>query len=172
MQVEWGALDRLGHVAPVFGVLGGHNGRGEDEKNPGDRRVIDVGGLRVGVVHDLVTSGLTAESHPQIKPTSSELGAALESFFGERVDVLLYAGTHVPRIAWASGILMVNGGSPTLPADRPSGSLGTIAIVEVEERLATVWIVDLGRSDESTPPDTDRPVGRGGFVVGLGRIPA
>jgi len=133
---SWGTLDRLETVAPVVGVTGGHNGTGSDKRITGDRRVIDVGGLRAGVAHDLVTLGLTTESAPTFTPVSDDLGKALATFFGEPIDILLYAGTHIARIAWASGILLVNGGSPTLPADRPRPSLGTVAIVEVTEGIA------------------------------------
>ena len=142
---SWGTLDRLGTVAPVVGVLGGHNGNGEDRRISGKKRVIDVDGLRAGIVHDLVSQGVTTESHPSLRSAKGELGEALRAFFGEPVDLVLYAGTHVPRIASAGGILMVNGGSPTLPADRPKGSLGAIAIVEVVDRVATARTVDLWR---------------------------
>ena len=142
---SWGTLDRLATVAPVVGVAGGHNGTGTDERISGDRRVIDAGGLRAGVVHDLVHFGLTTESTPAFKPTSDDLAKALETFFGEPIDILLYAGTHVPRIAWASGMLLVNGGSPTLPNDRPQGSLGTVAIVEVTDGIASARIVELAK---------------------------
>lgn len=142
---SWGTLDRLETVAPVLGVLGGHNGKGDDKRIAGDRRVLDVGGLRAGVVHDLVHFGLTTESAPTFKPTSDDLAKALATFFGEPVDVLLYAGTHIPRIAWASGILLVNGGSPTLPNDRPQGSPGTVAVVEVADGIASARIVELAK---------------------------
>ena len=49
------------------------------------------------------------------------------------------------RIASAGGILMVNGGSPTLPADRPKGSLGSVAVVEVADGVATARTVELWR---------------------------
>ena len=60
--------------------------------------------------------------------------------------MLLYAGTHIPRIAWASGLLLVNGGRPTIPNDRPQGSLGTVAIVEVTDGIASARIVELAKT--------------------------
>jgi putative phosphoesterase len=141
----WGALDRLETVAPVVGVLGGHNGDGDDRRIQGKKRVIDAGGLRAGIAHDLVALGLTTESAPAFKPTSPDLAKALTEFFGEPIDILLYAGTHVPRIAWASGMLLVNGGSPTIPLDRPRGSLGAVAIVEVTDGIASATVVDLAK---------------------------
>jgi hypothetical protein len=141
---SWGTLDRLATVAPVVGVKGGHNGPSEDQRIHGDKHVIDIGGLRAGIVHDLVKQGVTIESNPRVLP-KSELREALTKFFGEPIDVLLYAGTHVPRIAYAKGMLMVNPGSPTIPVDRPKGSLGAVALVDVDGDVATAKIVELWR---------------------------
>lgn len=144
---SWASLDRLATVAPVVGVQGGHNGMGDDDRIAGTRRVIDVDGLRAGVVHDLVAQGVTTESQPTLKPVGANLGAALINFFGERVQVVLYAGTHVPRVAYTGGILLVNPGSPTIPLDRPKGSLGSVAILECDGGIATARIVELWRRD-------------------------
>src|SRR5256714_12837340 len=65
---SWGTLDRLATVAPVIGVQGGHNGTGDDPRITGTKRVIDVDGLRAGVVHDLVLQGLTTASTPKLVP--------------------------------------------------------------------------------------------------------
>ena len=143
---SWGTLDRLQSVAPVVGVLGGHNGSGDDRRISGTSRVIDLDGLRAGVVHDLVRQGITSESYPALKPASGDLATGLRSFFKERIDVLLYAGTHVPRIASAGGILLVNPGSPTLPNDRPKPSLGAVAVIDVVDRIATARTVELWRN--------------------------
>jgi putative phosphoesterase len=144
---SWGTLDRLETVAPVLGVRArnGQNGQGDDRRIEGDKRVIDLGGLRAGVVHDLVTQGLTTESHPALKPVSGALAEALAGFFGEPIDVLLYGGTHVPRVGSAGGVLLVNPGSPTLPGDRPKPSLGAVAIVEVEAGITAARVVELWR---------------------------
>jgi putative phosphoesterase len=142
---SWGALDRLATVAPVLGVRGGHNGTGEDARIAGEQRVIDIDGLRAGVVHDLVKQGVATESHPTLKPAARDLAGALTGFFGEPIDLLLYAGTHVPRIGWADGVFLVNPGSPTLPVDRPKGSLGAVAVVECDGGIAGARIVELWR---------------------------
>ncbi|TMB61577.1 MAG: metallophosphoesterase family protein [Chloroflexi bacterium] len=141
---SWGTLDRLATVAPVVAVKGGHNGSSEDDRVQGQKRVVDIGGLRAGIVHDLVSQGVTTESNPRLVP-KSDLRESLTSFFGEPIDVLLYAGTHVPRIAYAKGMLMVNPGSPTLPADRPRPSLGSVAVVDIDGEVATAKIVELWR---------------------------
>ncbi|HYK99459.1 MAG TPA: YfcE family phosphodiesterase [Candidatus Acidoferrales bacterium] len=142
---SWGTLDRLATVAPVIGVRGGHNGETDDPRIDGEKRVVDVDGLRAGVVHDLVKQGLAKESSPRLVPVQADLGAALDDFFGEQVDLLLYAGTHVPRVGSVSGKFAVNPGSPTLPLDRPRGSLGSVAIVEVDAGIASARVVELWR---------------------------
>ena len=142
---SWGALDRLATVAPVVGVLGGHNGDGDDTRIAGHKRVIDLDRLRAGIVHDLVKQGLTTASAPALVPVSADLGGALDRFFGEKIDVLLYAGTHVPRIGSVGGTFTVNPGSPTIPLDRPKGSLGAVAIVEVDGTQASARVVELWR---------------------------
>jgi len=142
---SWGALDRLATVAPVVGVEGGHNGETPDARIAGTKRVIDAGALRAGIVHDLVRHKLTTESNPKLAPVEPDFAASLARFFGEDIDLLLYAGTHVARIGQAGGIFLVNPGSPTLPADRPKGSLGTVAVLEVDGGIATARVIELWR---------------------------
>ena len=140
---SWGTLDRLATVAPVVAVLGGDNGKEPDPRVSGDRRVIDVAGRRVGIVHDLVEKGAMKETNPGFVSPADDLSSAMRDFFGERVDVIFYAGTHVPRIGIAAGILWVNGGSPTLMVGRPPGSPGTVAVVDFDELIVSAKIVDL-----------------------------
>ena|SRR5256885_7110065 len=142
---SWATLDRLATVAPVVGVLGGHNGEKDDPRITGKKRVIEVGGLRAGVVHDLVSQKLTTESNPKLVPADADFSASLGRFFDEDIDILLYAGTHVARIGQAGGIFLVNPGSPTIPLDRPKGSLGTVALVEVNGDIASARVIELWR---------------------------
>ena len=142
---SWGGLDRLASIAPVVGVRGGHNGDGDDTRISGQTRVLELEGLRVGVVHDFVQRGVLAQAHPAMKPATDDTKAAIETLFGGPVDVVLYAGTHVPRIGAFGGMLMVNPGSPTIPLDRSKGSLGAVAIVELERGFASARIVELWR---------------------------
>ena len=65
--------------------------------------------------------------------------AAIRQVFGQRLDVLLCASTHQAIIASASGVLIVNPGSPTL-SDRPS-----IAVLHVADRLARIEPIRLGQ---------------------------
>jgi len=142
---SWGTLDRLASVAPVIGVRGGHNGEGEDARISGETRVIDIDGLRAGIVHDLVRQGVLKESNPKLVPATDDLSGALHGLFGEQIDLLLFAGTHTPRIGTVGGTFFVNPGSPTLPSDRPKGSLGAVAIVEVDAGIASARVIELWR---------------------------
>ena len=58
---------------------------------------------------------------------------------------MLFAGTHTPRIGTVGGTFFVNPGSPTLPSDRPKGSLGAVAIVEVDAGIASARVIELWR---------------------------
>ena len=139
---SWGTLDRLGSVAPVIAVLGGHNGGGGDARVNGQTRLEEIEGLRVGMVHDLVERGAASETLKAVRL----IGAPRESIrklLGTDIDVLAYAGTHDPRVAWADGMLLVNPGSPTLPVGRAKGSLGHVALLEIEDRIASARVVDL-----------------------------
>jgi putative phosphoesterase len=140
---SWGTLDRLATVAPVIAVLGGDNGRTADPRVHGDRYVTEIGGRRVGIVHDLVGQKVMTQTNPKFEPASPDLRAAMRAFFGEDVDVILYAGTHVPRIGQAAGIFWVNGGSATIPLGRPEGSPGTVAVADFDDAMVSARIIDL-----------------------------
>jgi putative phosphoesterase len=138
----WGTLDRLATMAPVIAVRGGHNGSADDPRVGGLSRVQEIEGLRVGMVHDLIGRGAATETitGPHFIGTPR---VALRALFGADVDLLAYAGTHDPRIAWAEGVLLVNPGSATLPFGREKGSLGHVAVIEIADGIASARIVDL-----------------------------
>ena len=139
---SWGTLDRLATVAPVLAVQGGHNGAEPDARVSGPTRIEMVEGLRVGMVHDLVARGAAVETVNALRFSGAPRGA-LRSLFGGDIDVLAYAGTHDPRIAWADGMLLVNPGSPTLPAGREKGTLGHVALIGIADGIASARVVDL-----------------------------
>src|SRR5436309_8480256 len=65
---SWGTLDRLATVAPVVAVKGGHNGSSEDDRVLGQKRVVDVRGLRSGMVHHLVSQCSRTATNPRPGP--------------------------------------------------------------------------------------------------------
>jgi putative phosphoesterase len=156
------ALDRFDAVAPVLAVdtalddrlfaepIADEVARGRVAHRT-DR--IEAGGLRIGMVHDL------GAGEPSIPPAAGggldfpdgQLDAVLQAIFGGPVDIVAYAATHVPRVLYRQGVLFVNPGSPNLPDDRPKGSAGTLAILDVNAGTATVEIVDLAAVEMAAP---------------------
>lgn len=108
-------LDALERIAPVLAV--------EVPPTPADgdprieyRRLIELDGYRVELVHDLNIRGID-ESTPGLVaakyPTAGSLAGALEAFFGGPVDVAVFGHTHFAMVETDQGVLLVNPGSPT-----------------------------------------------------------
>ena len=137
-------LDWLERIAPVLAV--------EvppalcfDDPRVARKRVLEVDGHSVGLVHDLVIIGHGFEVAPgvidrEVAPDYS-LADALHSFFGEPVDTVVFGDTHIPMAETHQGILFVNPGSPTLPRQRRE--LGTVGILESTSAGREAAIVDL-----------------------------
>lgn len=116
-------LDRLESVAPVRGV------RSQiDPDEDGDRllsgpRVIEAGGVRIGMAAHI----------------GDDIDPGLASLFGEPVQVALCGTTHEARIQQADLVLVVNPGSPTLPAT----GVPTVAILELRSGRVDATIIEL-----------------------------
>ncbi len=141
-----GVLDCLETVAPVLAVRGY-----EDPAEPGGRlafptRVVEAGGIHIGMVHDIQWP------RPRISTTSDGAGLIfpegqgseiLARKFGQPVDVALFGDTHHALVCNFDGVLLVNPGSPTYPAQRRAGALGTIGLLDIEAGSVTVRLVEL-----------------------------
>jgi putative phosphoesterase len=112
-------LDRLAEIGPVVAVRSPADPAPEAPRLVDGPRVIDRGGVAIGVVN-----ALSAD-------------ADLEALFGRRVDVVLHGGTHKARVDRDGAALLVNPGSPSL-ADNTS-----VAIVEVADGVPRASIVEL-----------------------------
>jgi len=110
---ESSGLDTLAEIAPVTGVLGGDDAT-DDKRLSGRVALFEIGGLSVGAVFDPMEHGLFTTSEPL--EVSADFEDAMGRVFGRRLDVLVYGSTHRACVASASGVLMVNPGSPTLSA--------------------------------------------------------
>ena len=124
---------------PVLGVRGnGDDGGGGRPLCPEDARlrlaqVLDVEGLRIGMVHDATL--------PEWPPHRT-LETIMQHEFGGPVDVFVHGHTHMPGVEEMRGVLLVNPGSPTYPRNMDR-SLGTIAFVELDDGQARAWIEQL-----------------------------
>ena len=129
-----GVLDYLETVAPVLAVRGY-----EDPMESGDRlaystRVVHVGGVSIGMIHDIQWPGPKVATTPDgtgLVLPEGEAANALTRKFGKPVDVVLFGDTHEELVCHWDGVRRINPGSPTYPGRRhPRGSLGTIALLE------------------------------------------
>ncbi|HLF04397.1 MAG TPA: metallophosphoesterase family protein [Dehalococcoidia bacterium] len=141
-----GVLDILETVAPVLAVRGY-----EDPMEAGDRlanttRVVSAGGVRIGMVHDIQWPPPRIATNADATGLSFPPGPGRELLarkFGQPVDVVVFGDTHQELVCWYDGVLLVNPGSPTYPASRRPGGLGTIGLLEIDHGLVRVRLVDL-----------------------------
>ena len=124
-------LDWCEQFAPVLAVRG-NNDIFEDPRMA-ELQFVEVEGARIGMAHEL---------RPETRPIGEILDSSLG---GERVDILIGGDTHVERIEYRDGVLLVNPGSPTLP-HHLSMRLGAIGILTVEAGRWEAEIVALGPS--------------------------
>lgn len=147
-----GVLDYLEELAPVLAVRGY-----EDPVEPGERlanvsRIVEVSGIRIGMVHDIQwpppAIATTPDGTGLVWPASG-VDALLQKKFGGVVDAVLFGDTHEEMVERREGVLFVNPGSPTYPGRRHRpGSLGTVAILDIDDDEINARIVDLA-------PETD-----------------
>ena len=142
-----GVLDYLESVAPVLAVRGY-----EDPREPGDRladttRVVQAEDLKIGMVHDIQWPTPRVDTSGDGTLLEFPQGDARELMrrkFGYPVDVVVFGDTHEELVCVCDGVLIVNPGSPTYPGRRHTrGSMGTIGLLEVDGRTASVRLIDL-----------------------------
>ena len=135
---DLGVIDRLSVIAPTYAARGnGDDGLGGRTRQPEDPRLrkswlLDFGGLRIGLVHDLPLPESTGR--PTFRRT-------LVRVFGRAdVDVVIYGDTHIESINRIDGVLCVNPGSPTYPHNL-STQYGTIGLLQIERghAAASIW---------------------------------
>lgn len=142
-----GVLDHLETVAPLLAVRGY-----TDPHEPGERladrtRVVEVAGLRIGVVHDLWWPGPPVRFTRTLELPPGKAREIMERKFGQPVDVVCFGDTHEEYVGWHQGMLFLNPGSPTHPGlrHRP-GELGTVAYLHISNGVASAEIRKLHRN--------------------------
>ena len=103
-------LDELGALAPLLAVRGNMDDRELQAALP-ERRVCEIAGIRIGMIHD---------PGPRIGRTE-RLAAAFAS-----CNVVMYGHTHVPELTHRDGTWVLNPGSPTERRSAPSRSMITL----------------------------------------------
>lgn len=125
-------LDWCAQFADVL-VAEGNNDLFDDPRMA-KHQFLDIHGFRIGMTHEL---------RPESRPMAEILASSLR---GEPVDVLIGGDTHVERLEYRDGVLLVNSGSPILP-HHLSTRLGTVGILEVTPGRIRCEIVTLGPSE-------------------------
>jgi putative phosphoesterase len=120
-----GVLQELAAYAPVAAVLGNMDGWDLVDRIP-ERRVVEAGGVRIGMVHD---SGQTA----------GRAGRLRAAFPGCRVVV--FGHSHLPVCEWDRDLLLLNPGSPTERRRAPYHSYAELTVTpdgEVEAYIIPI----------------------------------
>ena len=153
-----GVLDRLAAVAPVLAVrdYSGKKAGGtyvtpaEGERVAGLTRVIEAGGFRIGVVHNLEKEPGPAIATPPagLPQLDGDVRGTLAEKFGGPVDIVAFASTHREAAILKDGVLFVNPGSPTFPKGRGARvagqrALGTVGVLDVTGGTAVFEVVHL-----------------------------
>lgn len=111
-------------IAPLQAVAG-NNDPAPLHRRFGTRKILEFGGVRIGIVHGHAGSG------------RSTLARAQNAFKDERVDAILFGHSHVPYCERHEGVLLFNPGSPTDRRRQREYSYGLITVsgTALEPRL-------------------------------------
>ncbi|MSQ40888.1 MAG: metallophosphoesterase [Dehalococcoidia bacterium] len=138
-------LDWLERIAPVQAVEMDPGVYWENDSRVVARRVLELEGYVIGMAHDLNLRGMGGEAFPGAIPakfsSDGSLAAALQQFFGRKVDIVVFGHTHYPLVENHQGVLLVNPGSTSLP--RLLRKLGTVALLDLTPQGASARVVDL-----------------------------
>lgn len=102
-------------IAPLEAVAGNNDPPGVVARF-GRRKVLEIGSVRIGIVHGDAGVGRTT------------LERARNAFVDEAVDAVLFGHSHVPYCETHDGVLCFNPGSPTDKRRQPKYSFGVICI--------------------------------------------
>jgi putative phosphoesterase len=123
------ALDWLERIAPVICARGNNDGFMDDPRMK-PVQLLHLEGLTVAVIHTFTYPKLALDYY-------------YANHFKEKVDVVVYGDSHMERVDWEDGLLMVNPGSPTSPGPNMPVALGSVAILEINEGKAEARIVQI-----------------------------
>ena len=135
-------LDELAQIAPVIAALGngdegldGHQHRLETDARVREAHLLELEGVRIGLVHAIPTPDETSQE---------VFERAMHRHFGGPVDVVVQGHSHIEGVVRFGATLVVNPGSATLPRNL-TNIPGTVAILEVADGVVrSAQIVQLG----------------------------
>ena len=115
-------------LAPLEAVAGNNDPPGLVQRF-GRRKVVTVGGVRIGMIHGDGTRGSTTSR-------------SLRAFEKDEVDVICFGHSHQPLCERRGGIWLVNPGSPT---DKRTQIRYSYAILDIEHAGAVPRLVFFDR---------------------------
>lgn len=119
------ALELLERLAPVDGVAGNNDGP-ELHERFGTRRILELGGVRIGLTHGHLGPGATTPARAQ-RAFSDEPPGSL--------GAIVFGHSHIPLVERRpDGTWLVNPGSPTDRRRQPSFSW---ALLTIEDGVLT-----------------------------------
>lgn len=107
-------VDMLEELAPVDGVMGNNDGE-EIFRRFGRKKLLELNGFRIGIVHGDGYGRSTEE-------------VAFRTFRDDRPDIVIFGHSHIPFLGTDRGLLMFNPGSPTDKRRQPRYSYGIIEL--------------------------------------------
>ena len=116
-----------------------------DDPRTADVQRLTVDGWRIAMTHEL---------RPEGRPMAQLLDATLPD---EEVDILIGGDTHLERLEYRAGVVLINSGSPTLPHHKDT-RLGTVALLEIAPDRLHAEIVSLGHTEGHANPGTPQHI--------------
>ncbi|MSQ14979.1 MAG: metallophosphoesterase [Dehalococcoidia bacterium] len=133
------------HIAPVCAVEFAGAGLIKDDPRVEEKRVLELEGHRIGMVHDFHAQGMPEEpiegAIERYKDKGLSVRKVTEQFFGSPIDIVIFGHTHDRLMEEHDGILLVNPGSPVLP--KQMRRLGTVGILEISNGSRHAEIISL-----------------------------
>ncbi|WP_219834522.1 metallophosphoesterase [Paenibacillus sp. R14(2021)] len=111
--------DMLRAYADTDGVAGNNDGS-DIEAKFGSRKIVTLGGVRIGLVHGHIGTGRRDDTETN----------AFKSFIPGSVDVIVFGHSHVPVKHERDGVLLFNPGSAADKRRQPKYSFGILTIAE------------------------------------------
>jgi putative phosphoesterase len=108
-------LDELAEYAPVHAVLGNNDGPDVAAWGAPETLSLDLGGLRVAVIHD---SGASAGRLRRMRRRFPD------------ADLVVFGHSHIPLDESDGGLRIFNPGSPTDRRRQPHGTIGLLTVAE------------------------------------------
>jgi putative phosphoesterase len=108
-------LGELAEYAPVHAVLGNNDGPDVAAWGAPETLSLDLGGLRVAMIHD---SGASAGRLRRMRRRFPD------------ADLVVFGHSHIPLDESADGLRIFNPGSPTDRRRQPHGTIGLLTVAE------------------------------------------